>query len=202
MNDSLIALSPSDPVVRTVCEDLSPLELRSTKTQQCIEDLLHFVYQRNNKGQSHNRQKPTIIGLSANQVGITKRICIVDLAVRKQKYSDVHVLINPHIVWRSKTTASRKEGCVNLPYIWGFVPRSCRVDVAFLDRWGNAYEMRAVGWAATLIQHEVDHLDGTLFIDHLPDPKKALHVTNEDFLLYKKDPKSWKKYIDVSSLSR
>jgi peptide deformylase len=92
------------------------------------------------------------------------------------------------------------EGCVNLPNIWGFVPRSVKIDVTYSDRWGNFYQMRASGWAATLIQHEVDHLNGTLYIDHLPDPTKALSVSEQEYAEYKKYPKKWKKYHDVTRL--
>lgn len=197
-----VRLEPTDKRVRTVCADISLSELRLKKTQQTIDGLLDFVFARNNKGEDHNRKKPTIIGLSANQVGIMKRICIVDLAIRRKEQSDVHVLVNPHIVWKSKTMRLRREGCVNLPNIWGFASRSTILDVSYLDRWGNSYTMRAKGWAATLIQHEVDHLNGTLFIDRLADPTKALHVTDKDFEAYKKDPKKWQKFIDVSALQK
>ena len=200
--NKLFRLDPTDEKLRTVCRDVSPKELRLAKTQQTIDMLLDFVYARNNKGKHHNKNKPTIIGLSANQVGVMNRICIVGLAVRKNKYSDVHVMINPHILWKSKTKILRKEGCVNLPNVWGYVERGQRVDVSYLDRWGDSYTMRAVGWAATLIQHEVDHLDGNLFVDRLADPTKALLVKDSDLVAYKKDPKNWKKFVDVSGLCR
>lgn len=198
----LVKLDPTDERLRTICRDISMRELRLSKTQKTIDALLDFVFARNNKGKLHDRKKPTIIGLSANQVGVMERICIVDLAIRRKGQSDIHIMVNPHITWKSKTLAQRKEGCVNLPNIWGFVPRSIKIDVSFYDRWGNSYQMRAVGWAATLIQHEVDHLDGNLFIDRLPDSTKALHVENKDYEEYKKAPKEWKKFIDVSNLVR
>lgn len=193
-------LLPDDPMVRTQCDPLPHREIRLRTTQKSIDAMLDFVYARSNKGVSHNRSKPTIIGLSANQVGLMKRICIVDLAIRRKGQSEVHVMINPHIIWRSKTKVQRMEGCVNLPSIWGFVPRSVKIDVTYFDRWGNFYQMRATGWAATLIQHEVDHLNGFLYIDHLPDPTKALSVSEQEYEEYKKNPKRWGKYCDVSPL--
>lgn len=196
----LIRLEPTDERLRTVCEDIPLSEFRLKNTQETIDTLLDFVYARNNKGGEHDRKKPTIIGLSANQVGIMKRICIVDLAIRRKGQSEIHVMINPHILWRSKTIVQRMEGCVNLPGIWGFVPRSVKIDVEYFDRWGNKYQMRATGWGATLIQHEVDHLEGALYIDHLPDPTKALSVSERDYVAYKKDPKAWKKYVDITNL--
>ncbi len=198
----LIGLKPTDPLLRTICEYLSPKELRLKKTQATIDDLLVFVFTKNNKGDDHDRKKPTIIGLSANQVGIIKRICIVDLAVRKKEYSDVHVLINPNIIWYSKQQIHRREGCVNLPNIYGVVLRSKIIDVVFLDRWGNSYRARMKGWPAVLLQHEVDHLNGRLFIDRLSDPKKAHSVSDADLQSYKKSWKTWKKFVDVSSLCK
>ncbi len=193
-------LLPDDLRVRTKCDPLPHRAIRLLSTQKDIDAMLDFVYARSNKGVSHNRSKPTIIGLSANQVGVMKRICIVDLAIRRKGHSEVHVMINPHITWRSKTKVQRMEGCVNLPNIWGFVSRSVKIDVKYSDRWGNFYQMRATGWAATLIQHEVDHLNGTLYIDHLPDPTKALSVSEQEYAEYKKNPKKWKKYHDVTRL--
>lgn len=202
MKTKLSGIDAKDKRLRTVCKEISLPALRLKTTQNMIDSMLDFIYARNNKGEKHDRKKPTIIGLSANQVGVMTRICIVDLAVRKSQYSDVHVLINPHILWRSKTMTLRREGCVNLPNIWGFVNRSIMVDIVFLDRFGNSYKMRARGWAAVLIQHEVDHLNGILFVDRLSDPTKAQLVKDEDLVLYKKDPKGWNKFIDVSGLSR
>lgn len=193
-------LEPTDERLREVCQDIPLSELRLKHTQQTIDRLLDFVFARNNKGKSHNNKKPTIIGLSANQVGVMKRICVVDLAIRRKGQSEIHVMVNPHITWWSKTKVQRMEGCVNLPGVWGFVPRSMRIDVEYFDRWGNYYQMRARGWAATLIQHEVDHLNGLLYIDHLPDPTKALSVSGREYVAYRKDPKRWKKYIDVTGL--
>lgn len=200
--NKLVRLDPTDERVRTICQAIPSRKLRLKKTQKTIDALLDFVFAGNNKGKLHDRKKPTIIGLSANQVGVLKRICIVDLAIRRKGQSEIHVMINPHILWRSKTMMLRMEGCVNLPNIWGYVERSIKIDVSYHDRWGNFYQMRAVGWAATLIQHEVDHLEGGLFIDRLPDPTKALHVENKDFEEYKKNPKKWNKFIDVSNLIR
>lgn len=202
MSNALKRLEPDDSRVRAMCIDVSLSELRLQKTQKDIDLLLDFVFARNNKGESHNRKNPTIIGLSANQVGLQQRICIVDFAIRRKEQSDIHVLINPHITWKSKTVLLRREGCVNFPDVWGFVPRSIVVDVTFLDRWGNSYSMRAHGWVATLLQHEIDHLNGILFIDRLKDPTKALHVVKEDYEAYKKAPKTWKKFTDVSKLAK
>lgn len=194
----LTPLSISDPRLRLVCDAITKKDLRSKKLQGTIEQLLDFVYQRNNKGEKSNRNQPTTIGLSANQVGIMKLISVVDLAVRKHEYSDIHVIINPKIIWKSKTMTIRREGCVNTPGIFGLVPRHGRVKISYLDRWGNDYTTDVKGWEAVLLQHEIDHLNGILFIDRIPDPTKAHKVDENNMKEYKKRYKMWEKFIDVS----
>lgn len=139
------------------------------------------------------------VGLSANQIGIDKRISVVDLAIGRKRYSDIHVLINPEIIWRSKSILERYEGCVNLPEIWGEVKRSKRVKVNAYDRSGNKLTIDTNGWSAILLQHEIDHLYGKLFIDHLPDPTKAHYVESDQMKDYRKNYKHWHVFTDVSN---
>lgn len=197
---NLEALQPDSPIVRSVCLALSKRDLRKTSVQQEIEALIDYVYGNNNKGKNRKRNDATTVGLSANQVGIIKRISIVDLAVGKKGYSDIQVLINPEIVWASKSLIENCEGCVNLPSIWGYVKRSKRIKVKAFDRSGNELLLTLTGWPAILLQHEIDHLNGKLFIDRLPDATKALHVTKSDYQKFKASKKKWTEYTDVSDL--
>lgn len=202
------ALNITDKRMRVVCDEVLPRELHSKKLQEIIDQLLDFVYGSNNKGQTRlasaaarqgsDRNKPMTIGLSANQVGIMKKISIVDFAMRRRDASDVHVFLNPKIIWHSKTIIKRLEGCVSLPGIWGEVPRFKRVKVESIDRWGNGFIIDAKGWQAILLQHEIDHLNGILFIDRLEDPTKAHLVKQNQYREYKKNRKTWKQFIDVS----
>lgn len=196
---------PSAKVVRTACAEVSPRELRTKELQETIEQLLDFVYTGSNKGESRDRTKPMTVGLSANQVGINKAICVVDFGIGNKRYNDLHVLVNPKIVWRSKTITTKHEGCVNLEHgkIRGLVPRNQRVKVEALDRFGTKLTIDAKGWVAKVLQHEIDHLNGKLFIDHIADPTKAHYVTDDDRLAYLKSDKSkWRKYKDVSQFVR
>lgn len=199
---SLEILAPADPRLRQPCLPISPTELRTKKTQQLIEDMLEIVYGKNNKGTNRDSNKAMTVGLSANQVGIDRRISIVDLAIARKGYSDIHVLINPEIIWRSKTLLDRSEGCVNLPHIWGYVKRSSRVIVQSLDRSGNRLQLDVDGWPAILLQHEIGHLNGELFIDYLEDPTKAHLIQEGEYKAAKKAKKNWDKFIDVSDLIR
>lgn len=197
-----IPLDKTDKKLRNICPPISPKELRSEKVQNNIDALLDFVYGRSNKGKGSDRSRPMTIGLSANQVGVMRRISIVDFAIRRREYSDVHVFINPKIVKHSKTTKIRWEGCVNLPGIWGEVPRYIWVVVRAFDRWGSEYVIKAKGWQAVLLQHEIDHLNGILFIDRLKNPTRAHLVKEDQYKVYKKEKKNWKIFTDVSKLKR
>lgn len=194
----LVVLEPNHKILRNPCTYISKNDLRKTALQKEIELLIDFVYGNNNKGKNKSRRNATTVGLSANQVGIAKRISVVDLAIGKKGYSDIHVLINPEIVWSSKSMTERCEGCVNLPTIWGYVQRSKRIKVKAFDRSGNEMLLTLSGWAAILLQHEIDHLNGKLFIEKLPDPKKALFVEDGDYQEFKQKKKKWMKYIDVT----
>lgn len=193
-------LKAKDKSLRAICEEVSLKELKTKEFQKLIDNMLELVYGTNNKGFSSNKIQPMTVGLSANQVGIMKKISIVDLAIGRRAFSDVHVLINPKITWKSKTIVYHREGCVNLPEIWGVIPRSKRVKVEAIDRSGNKIFLDLTGWPAVLLQHEVDHLNGKLFIDHLPDFTKAHFVKKDDMVKYRKEYKNWKYFVDVSEL--
>lgn len=194
----LVVLEPNHHILRSSCHHISKNDLRKNALQKEIELLVDFVYGNNTKGKNKSRRNATTVGLSANQVGLANRISVVDLAIGKKGYSDIHVLINPEIVWSSKSVIERCEGCVNLPTIWGYVKRSKRIKVKAFDRSGNEMLVTLSGWAAILLQHEIDHLNGRLFIEKLPDPKKALYVEDEDYQEFKQKKKNWRKYIDVT----
>ena len=128
-----------------------------------------------------------------------KQICAVDLSIGRQGYSDMYVLVNPRVVWASKSVVAKPEGCVNFPEVWGITHRSRSVKVQALDRSGNELELKLSGWPAVLLQHEIDHLNGRLFIDRLPDPSKAHHVAEGEYPAYRKvKPANWTHFVDVS----
>lgn len=193
-------LKANDKKLRTHCKPVSRKELGNKRTQATIDVLLDILCGRNHKGLI--RKKPNTVGLSANQVGILKRISIVDLAIGNKGINDIHALINPKIVWCSKAVAQGREGCVNLPEIWGVIPRHKEIKVEALDRSGNRISLHLKGLPARLLQHEVDHLNGRLYIDRLADSCKAHVVKNSELPRYRKQFRRWKHYIDVSGLIR
>ena len=111
------------------------------------------------------------IGLAAIQVGTAKRVVTMDLA-KKDEPKDPQVFINPEIVWSSDEKATYEEGCLSIPEFYGDVERPAQVKVKYLDREGQPQEVEANGLFATCLQHEIDHLNGVLFIDHLSKLKR------------------------------
>ena len=112
------------------------------------------------------------IGLAAPQVGHGLRLAVVDL-MPDEKPAPIH-LINPEIVAVSEDWATREEGCLSLPGQYADVSRPARVKVRFRDLEGAAREIEAEGLLAACLQHEIDHLDGVLFVDHLSALKRNM----------------------------
>ncbi len=112
------------------------------------------------------------IGLAAPQVGVALRLAIVDL--QKEDKPAPIVLVNPEIVGVSEEWALREEGCLSLPGHYADVSRPAQVRVRYADPDGGAHEIEAEGLLAACLQHEIDHLDGVLFIDHISALKRNM----------------------------
>jgi peptide deformylase len=111
------------------------------------------------------------IGLAAIQIGAPKRVVTMDLA-KKDEPKAPQVFINPEILWASEDKATYEEGCLSIPEYYGDVERPAQVKVKFLDLEGEPQEIEANGLLATCLQHEIDHLNGVLFIDHMSKLKR------------------------------
>ena len=113
------------------------------------------------------------IGLAGPQIGVMKRIFVMDTSAKDDAPQPL-ALINPEILWRSDETSTYEEGCLSIPEIYEEVTRPARVAVRWLDPEGETREAEFEGLAATCAQHEIDHLDGKLFIDYLGSVKRGL----------------------------
>lgn len=111
--------------------------------------------------------KTTGIGLAANQIGKDIRIMIVTFNVHSKKNHKIVAMVNPEITWMSEHTVVMEEGCLSLPKVFGDVRRPSKVKARWQTPEGNWCEKKLAGWDARIFQHELDHLDGKLFIDYL-----------------------------------
>jgi peptide deformylase len=113
------------------------------------------------------------IGLAAIQIGVPRRIIVMDLA-HEGEPPDPRYFVNPEILWTAEETASAQEGCLSVPDLYEEVERPKSVKVRFLDYHGTPREIEADGMLAVCLQHEIDHLEGVLFIDHLSKLKRDM----------------------------
>jgi peptide deformylase len=136
-----------------------PVKKIDAGVRKLVEDMFETMY-----------EAPGI-GLAAIQVGEPKRVITMDLA-KKDDPKDPQVFINPEILWTSEDKAVYEEGCLSIPEYYSDVERPAQVKVKYLDLEGKAHELEASGLLATCLQHEIDHLNGVLFIDHLSKLKR------------------------------
>ena len=118
------------------------------------------------------------IGLAGIQVGVARRVAVVDVAKREEEEAEPSplFLINPQILSSSDERSLHEEGCLSIPEYYADVERPAAVRVAFLDRDGKPQEIEASGILATCLQHEIDHMDGVLFIDYLSKLKRDMVI--------------------------
>jgi peptide deformylase len=158
-------LETPDPLLRTIS---TPVETIDADLQSLIDDMIETMYAA--KG----------IGLAAIQVGVPRRLLVIDL---QEPASDEEgaptiknpmVFINPRILEGSSEHTLYNEGCLSVPEQYAEVERPSRVRASWMDRTGRIHEQELEGLLATCLQHELDHLDGVLFIDHLSRLKRDM----------------------------
>lgn len=152
-----IVLAP-DPVLKTKAK---PVEAVDDSIRQLMDDMLETMY------------AAPGIGLAANQIGVLKRVLVLDVAREGDAPKPIG-MANPEVVWRSDEMSTYNEGCLSLPEHYADITRPAAVRVRYIDRDGAKQEIEADGLLATCIQHEIDHLDGILFVDHLSALKRNM----------------------------
>ena len=115
------------------------------------------------------------IGLAAIQVGIPKRVIVLDIAKKGEPKQPMY-FVNPEIIEKSQNNSSYEEGCLSVPGQFAEIERPDRCHIKYLDYQGQSKEIKAEGMLATCIQHEMDHLEGILFIDYLSKLKRSMIV--------------------------
>lgn len=144
-----------DPVLRNPTHPVGDID---SALQKLIDDMVDTMY------------AAPGVGLAANQVGIPKRLAVIDLTVGK-KPGNLHIFINPELV-EMEGQITEEEGCLSIPDFVENVTRPERVKVRFTDRNGQQREIRGEGLMARALCHEIDHLNGALYIDHVRGFKK------------------------------
>ena len=140
-----------------------PVEKVGKEEQQLMDDMLETMYSANG------------IGLAAIQIGIPKRIIVMDISPDKSKKKPLY-LVNPVIKNKDTLKSTYEEGCLSVPNQFAEIDRPKNCDVEYLDYEGERKFLKAEGLLATCIQHEMDHLEGILFIDYLSKLKKSMIV--------------------------
>ncbi|WP_085900925.1 peptide deformylase [Kiloniella majae] len=152
-----IVIAP-DPVLKVVCE---PVKEVNDEISELLTNMLETMY------------KAPGIGLAACQVGVTKRVIVVDVSDDKEE-NQPYCMVNPEITWESDEYSVYQEGCLSLPEQYADVERPAAIKMTYLDETGKKVELEADGLLATCIQHEIDHLDGVLFVDHISKLKRGM----------------------------
>ncbi len=147
-----------DPLLRQMSK---PVERVDDSLRKLADDMLETMY-----------DAPGI-GLAAIQIGLPLRLLVIDLAKEDDEPAP-HVFVNPEILHGSDDRSVYEEGCLSIPEYYAEVERPATVRVKYVDREGKAQEMAAEGLMATCLQHEIDHLNGVLFIDHISKLKRDM----------------------------
>ena len=153
-----------NPILRQISQEVDGVD---TDTKKLLADMLETMYEANGAG------------LAAPQVGILKRMVVID-AARKGEVPTPYKMVNTKIVWHSDEMQECQEGCLSIPNQYAPVQRFLAVKVEYLDENGKPCILEAEGFLAVAVQHELDHLDGIVFIDHLSKLRQKMMIKKQE----------------------
>ncbi len=171
-----------NPLLRKNSDKLTKEEIRSSELKTLIQDMYDTMKEEDG------------IGLAAPQIGINKQIAIIELSEDSARYKEVEqtsllTIINPKLTILDEERQGYWEGCLSIPGLRGFVERPKKIKVEFIDQKMEQQTLILEGFLATVFQHELDHLFGTLYIDHIKDTKLlSFEEEFNHFISDKKDP--------------
>lgn len=181
-------LAPTHPQLNESSDSICPCAIVHSDTQETIDKMLELAAQ------------VLPVGLAAPQIGIQERIILVDLAATgiftptsQRPSPQFQVYINPEILWKSDEIVCWREGCFSTANISGIVPRSNRILIRAYDREGNLLCEEFTGYTARIFQHEIDHLDGIRFPEHIKNDADLHWVEPEELPAYRIHWASWQK---------
>lgn len=182
-------LKPNDPGLRKTAREIPQNQICSAATKRIIETMLNVAY-----GKQKDKNKPIMVGLAAPQIGIPRRIILVDTeADGKGKVGNLRVYINPKIIWQSKGAEKWYEGCYSTGRICGIVSRAISIKIQAFNKKAKLIEEKHEGYVARIFQHEIDHLNGKLFMDHIKNPDHLHWVEEDEFPLYR-NKEAWRHW--------
>ena len=159
MSKKKIVIEP-DPILRKKSQSFEKVD---KEVQRLMDDMLETMY------------SAPGIGLAAVQVGILKRAIVIDISKKDEEKKPIF-LINPEIIYKSEKTSVYEEGCLSLPGHFAEIERPTECHIRYIDYFGKTKELKADGLLSTCLQHEVDHLNGVLFVDYLSKLKKDMII--------------------------
>ena len=153
-------LTIPDPILRKISQPVNKVD---KEIKNLMDDMLETMY------------GAPGIGLAAVQIGILKRVIVIDLSKENEKKNPIFI-VNPEIIFKSDDLVSYEEGCLSIPNHFAEIKRPNTCKIKFLNYEGEQKELKADGLLATCIQHEIDHINGVLFIDYLSKLKKDIII--------------------------
>lgn len=184
-------VEPDSPILIKKAKAIPVSQIKAKSTQKIIKEMFDVAHP-----QQSDKKRPILVGLAAPQIGISKRIILVDVeADGKGKVSNLKTYINPEIIWKSKTRQEWYEGCYSTDRVCGVVSRPKSIRVKAYDKNGQKIEEKYTGYVARIFQHEIDHLNGREFIAHIKDDDKLHWVEDHEFPEYRNNQgwRSWPK---------
>jgi peptide deformylase len=157
----LTILTAPDPRLKLVAQPVTAVD---DAVRRLMDDMVETMYAARG------------IGLAATQVGVAQRVVVMDLSDVPEAPKQPLKMANPEILWTSDQDSSYQEGCLSVPGVFENVTRPDACKVRYLDEQNEVRELNATGLLATCIQHEIDHLNGTLFVDHLSNLKRNMII--------------------------
>lgn len=191
-------LKPNNPLLKKIAEEIPKNQINSPQVKKIADLMLQTI-------QEEQKKHKKGVGLAAPQIGILKRIILVDVAANgKGKIGNLRVYINPEIIWSSKKKEEWYEGCYSTGKICGIVSRPTSITIKALVVTPRGCDIEQVeekytGYVARIFQHEIDHLNGTVFINHITNPDHLHLVEEKEFPLYR-NKQAWKNWPKKASL--
>lgn len=182
-------VSPDDRILTTVASEVKESDIGSVGMQSIIAKMHKIVY-----GNQIDIEKPIMVGVAAPQIGVARRIILVDVAAEGHGHvGNLNTYVNPNIEWVSTDVSEWYEGCYSTDRVCGIVSRPNRIRISALDETGRRIEEEHSGYVARIFQHEIDHLNGIVFIDHINNDAN-LHWVALDRMAEYRNNEGWRSW--------